>query len=62
MYTLYQCIPCYKYENDEGQRILSFKFTALCYILEYMYIVQITKRQISTVFAFNMEMPDQVEC
>ena len=27
-----------------------------------MYIVQITKRRISPVLAFNMQVPDQVEC
>ena len=50
-----------KYENDEVERNLSCKCTVLCYILEYMYIVQITKRRISPVLAFNMQVPDQVE-
>ena len=64
MYSQYQCIhvPCYKYENDEVERNLSCKCTVLCYILEYIYIVQITKRRISHVLAFNMHLPDQVEC
>ena len=62
MYSRYQYIPCYKYENDEVERNLSCKCTVLCYILEYMYIVQITKRRISPVLAFNMQVPDQVEC
>ena len=66
MYSRYQCIHCFKYmyENDEGGRNLSCKCTVLCYILEYIYIVQIAKRGIlvSPVFAFNMQIPDQVEC
>ena len=33
MYTLF------KFENDEVERILSYKCTALWYILEYVYIV-----------------------
>ena len=55
-------IPCYKYENDDLERNLSCKCTVLCYIFEYLYIVQITKRRISHVLAFNMQIPDQVEC
>ena len=39
MYSRYQCIHCYKYEDGEGQRILSCKCTVLCYILEYIYIL-----------------------
>ena len=61
MYSQYQCIPSYKYENDEVERNLSGKCTVLCYILEYIYNVQITKRRISHVLAFNMQIPDQVE-
>ena len=45
----------------EVERNLSCKCTALCYILEYIYIVQITKRHISPVLAFNIQIPDQVE-
>ena len=65
MYSQNQHIPCYKYENDDLERNLSCKkcnCTVLCYILEYIYIVQITKRRISLVLAFNMQIPDQVEC
>ena len=39
MYSQYQCIPCYKYENDEVERNLSGKCTALCYILDYISIL-----------------------
>ena len=62
MYSQYQCIPCYKYENEEVERItnLSGKCTVLCYILEYIYIVQITKRRISPVIAFNMQIRQNV--
>ena len=62
MYSQYQCIACYKYETDEVDRNLSCKCTVLCYILEYIYIVQITKRRVSPVLAFNMQIQDQVEC
>ena len=31
-------------------------------ILEYSFIVQLGKRRTSPVFAFNMQIPDQVEC
>ena len=51
-----------KYEDDEVERNLSGKCTILCYILEYIYIVQIEKRRISSVFALNMQIPDHVEC
>ena len=36
----------------------------ICYILEYTcsYIVQIGKVRTSSVFAFNMQTPDHVEC
>ena len=63
MYFQYQCIHCYKYENDEVERNLCCKFTDLCYmyILEYIYIVLKAKRRISPMFAFNMQIPDQVE-
>ena len=61
MYFRYQCIHWYKYENDEVESILPRKCTVLCYILEYIYIVQIEKRRTSPVFAFNMQIPDQVE-
>ena len=30
--------------------------------MEYIYIVQIAKRPISPVLAFNMQISDQVEC
>ena len=69
MYSRYQCKHCYKYENDEEQRILSGKCTVLCYILEYIHvyinIVQKAKRQTSPVLAFNMQtrpniLPDLV--
>ena len=38
MYSRYLCIHVhyYKYQNDNGQRILSGKSTVLCYILEYI--------------------------
>ena len=62
MYSQYQHIPCYKYENDDLERNLSCKCTVLCYISEYIYIVQIAKRRICPVLAFNMQIPDQVEC
>ena len=63
LYVLpYQCLPCYKYQNDEVERNLSCKCTVLCYILEYMYILQISKRRIGPVLAFNVQIPDQVEC
>ena len=58
----YQCWPCYKYQNDEVERNLSRKCTVLCYILEYMYILQITKKRIGPVLAFNVHTPYQVEC
>ena len=45
----------------EEERILSTKCTVLCYLLEYIYIVQIATRRTSPVFAFNMHIPDQVE-
>ena len=51
-----------KYRNDEVERNLSCKCTVLCHILEYMYILQITKRRIGPVLAFNVQIPDQVEC
>ena len=50
------------YQNDEEERNLSCKCTVLCYILEYMYILHITKRCIGPVLAFNVQIPDQVEC
>ena len=50
----------YTFENDEVERIWSCKCTALCYILEYIYIIQIAKRRTSPVFAYNMKIPDQV--
>ena len=62
MYSQYQHIPCYKYENDGLERNLSCKCTVLGYKLEYIYIVQIAKRCISPVLAFKMPIPDQVEC
>ena len=34
MYSQYQCLPCYMYQNDEVERNLSCKCTVLCYILE----------------------------
>ena len=34
MYSQYQCLPCYIYQNDEVERNLSCKCTVLCYILE----------------------------
>ena len=37
MYSIYQYKHCYKYENDERQRIVSGKCTVLCYISEYIY-------------------------
>ena len=43
MYFRHQCIHWYKFENDEVERILSCIWTALCYILEYIYIGQIAK-------------------
>ena len=49
------------YENDEVERNLCGKHTVLCYILEYIYIVQVTKRRVSHLLAFNMQIPDQVE-
>ena len=62
MYSQYQCLPCYKYQNDEEERNLSCKCTVLCKILEYMYILQITKRRIGPALAFNVDIPSQVEC
>ena len=62
MYFRYQCIHCYKYENDEVECNLSCKCTVLYYILEYIYIVQIAKRRINPVFAFKMQIRDQLEC
>ena len=59
---MYTFVHWYKFENDEVERILSCKCTDLCYILEYIYIGQIKKRRRSPVFAFNMQIPDQVEC
>ena len=50
------------HQNDEVERNMSCKCTVLCYILEYMYILQITKRRIGPVLAFNVQIPDQVEC
>ena len=55
MYFLYQCIYWYKFENDGLKRILSFKCSVLCYVLENSYIVQIVKRRTNHVFAFNMQ-------
>ena len=64
MYFRFQCMHCYKYENDEVEPYLSCKCTVLCYILDYIYIVQMAKRRRSRspVFAVNMQIPDQVEC
>ena len=67
MYSEYQHTPCYKNENDDLERNLSCKCTVLCFILEYIYIVQIvykycTKRRISPVLDLNMQIPDQVKC
>ena len=62
MYSQYQCLPCYMYQNDEEERNLSWKCTVLCYILGKMYILQIKKRRIGPVLAFNVQIPDQVEC
>ena len=41
----YQCIHWYKFKNDEVEHILSCKInvTVLCYVLEYIYTVQIAK-------------------
>ena len=50
------------HQDDEVERNLSCKCTVLCYILEYMYILQITKRRMGPVLAFNVKIPDQVEC
>ena len=49
--------PIHKYENGEEERNLSCKCTVLCYILENIYIVQISKRHISPAFALNMQIP-----
>ena len=62
MYSQYQHIPCYKYKNDDLERNFSRKCTVLCYILEYIFIVQKAQRRISPVLASNMQIPDQVEC
>ena len=62
MYSQYQCLPCYKYQNNKVERNLSCKCTVLWYILEYMYILQIPKRRIGPVLAFNVQIPYQVEC
>ena len=62
MYSQYQSLPCYMYQNDEVERNLSCECTVMCYILEYMYMIQITKRRIGPVLAFNVQIPDQVEC
>ena len=62
MFFQYQCIHSYKYENDEEERNLSSKCTVFCYRLEYIYIVQIAKRRISPLLAFNMLIQDWVEC
>ena len=51
----YQCIHWYQFENDEEERILSYKCTALCYILGYIYIVQMANRRTGHVFALNMQ-------
>ena len=56
----YQCIHLYNFEDVE--RILSCTCTVLCYILEYIYMMQIAKIRTSHVFAFNMQIPYQVEC
>ena len=62
-YTYFQYqIHCYKYENNEVDHNLSLKCTVLCYILQYIYIVQIANRRTSPAFAYNMQIPDQVEC
>ena len=55
MYTLLYC-------KNEVERNLACKCTVLCYILKYSYIVQIARRRIRPVLAFNMQVPDQVEC
>ena len=47
-------IHWYKFENDEEERILSLKCTVLCYILEYIYIVQMAKRRTRPVFYFEI--------
>ena len=66
MYSRYQCKHCYKYENDEGQRILSGKCTVLCYILEFIInFVPIAERHTSPALAFNVQtrpniLPDLV--
>ena len=55
-------IHWYKFKNNEVERILSCKCTVLCYIFEYSYYVQRAKRCKSPVFAFNLQIPDQLEC
>ena len=60
MYFGYQCIHWYKFKNDV-ERILSFKCTVLCYTFEYICMIQIAQRRTSPVFAFNMQIPEQVE-
>ena len=41
---------------------LSCKCTLLCYILEYIYMIQKAKTRTSPASAFNMQIRDQVEC
>ena len=55
MYFRYRCKHWYEFENDEVERILSGTCTALCYMLEYIYIGQIAKKGKCPVFAFNMQ-------
>ena len=50
MYSQYQCLPCYKYQNDEVERNLSCKCTVLCYILEYILL----KRSLESVARISL--------
>ena len=58
---MYTFIHWYRFENNEVERILSCKCTVLCYIFEYSYYVQRAKRCKSSVFAFHLQIPDQLE-
>ena len=62
MYFLYIGIST---RHDKVERILSCIFTAMCYMLKYIYIGRIAKRRGSPVFAFNVQtrpntLPDLV--
>ena len=50
------------WRHDEVERILPCTCTALCYILEYMFIEQTAKRRICHVFALHVQNTTKHSC